>query len=144
MNPPLDVVSKFDSSESLAEKYDRIRAMTVDFCAPLQTEDYVVQSMPDVSPTKWHLAHVTWFFEKFVLEPFISGYKSFNERYHYLFNSYYYSAGDMHSRPERGLLTRPAISEILKYREHVDDAMRELLEPRARQSENHRCRAAGT
>jgi len=88
----------------------------------------VIQSMPDVSPTKWHLAHTSWFFEHFVLEPFFPGYRAFNDRFHFLFNSYYYSVGTMHSRPQRGLLSRPLVREILQYREYVDEAILRLLQ----------------
>jgi ergothioneine biosynthesis protein EgtB len=84
--------------------------------------------MPDVSPTKWHLAHVTWFFEKFVLREFLDAYALFDKQFDHLFNSYYYSAGSMHPRPRRGLLTRPTVSEIMDYRAHVDAAMERLLE----------------
>jgi ergothioneine biosynthesis protein EgtB len=84
--------------------------------------------MPDVSPTKWHLAHTSWFFEHFVLEPFLPGYSVFNDRFHFLFNSYYYSAGTMHLRPQRGLLSRPLVREILHYREYVDEAILRLLQ----------------
>ena len=91
----------------------------------------MVQSMPDVSPTKWHLAHTTWFFEKFVLEPFQPGFQPFDAGYHYLFNSYYITAGSMHPRPERGLLSRPLVSDILRYRESVEEALLRLLEERA-------------
>jgi ergothioneine biosynthesis protein EgtB len=96
-------------------------------CRSLEPEDFVVQSMPDVSPAKWHLAHTTWFFEQFVLKPFLNGYRTFNDRFHYLFNSYYQSAGQMHPRPQRGLLSRPTVNEILRYREYVDDAVLRLL-----------------
>ena len=102
----------------------------------LRAEDTVVQSMPDVSPAKWHLAHVTWFFERFVLEVFDSDYSRLDDRYDFLFNSYYYSAGQMHARPNRGLLSRPTLAEIMKYRAHVDTAVRSLLETTAR-SEEH-------
>lgn len=112
---------------SLSEKYLRTRAATLALCGSLLPEDFVVQSMPDVSPAKWHLAHVTWFFEHFVLEPFAAGYVRYKDEWHYLFNSYYYSAGDMHRRAERGMLTRPATAEIVQYRRHVDAAMEELL-----------------
>jgi ergothioneine biosynthesis protein EgtB len=84
--------------------------------------------MPDVSPTKWHLAHVTWFFERFVLEPHVMGYRRCSEDYDFLFNSYYYTAGEMHARPARGLLSRPSLSEILDYRARIDDAMLRLLD----------------
>jgi ergothioneine biosynthesis protein EgtB len=123
------------SADSLAERFQRIRSLTLKLCEQLETEDYVVQSMPDVSPTKWHLAHVTWFFEHFVLEPHLASYRPFNERFNYLFNSYYYSVGDMHLRPKRGLLSRPTVREILAYRAYVDDAILELLAARSSQSE---------
>ena len=116
-----------DSVELLPDRYKRIRARTLALCAELQPEDTVVQSMPDVSPTKWHLAHITWFFEHFVLEPHVSDYQRFDEQFHFLFNSYYYSAGQMHLRSQRGLLSRPTYSEALRYRAYVDDAMEHLL-----------------
>jgi ergothioneine biosynthesis protein EgtB len=84
--------------------------------------------MPDVSPTKWHLAHVTWFFEKFVLAHFEPGYERYDERFDFLFNSYYYTVGQMHARPRRGLLTRPTLAEVLDYRAHVDSRICELIE----------------
>jgi ergothioneine biosynthesis protein EgtB len=107
--------------------FDRIRAATLRLCQTLEP----VQTMPDVSPTKWHLAHVTWFFERFVLEEFDDNYRRFSEQFDFLFNSYYYSAGTMHARPKRGLLTRPTLTEVFAYRAHVDDAMRTLLKKRA-------------
>jgi ergothioneine biosynthesis protein EgtB len=97
-------------------------------CEPLTPEDTVVQSMPDVSPSKWHLAHVTWFFEQFVLREYADDYVPVDDRYHYLFNSYYYTAGQMHARPRRGLLSRPTLAEILDYRAHVDAAMQALID----------------
>ncbi len=112
----------------LLQDYVRIRALSAELCHTLAPEDTAVQTMPDVSPTKWHLAHVTWFFENFVLVPNVPGYERFDERYHYLFNSYYYTAGQMHARPKRGLLTRPTFDEVLAYRRHVDSAMSALLE----------------
>jgi len=116
---------------ALPDRYRRVRRQTVDLCRTLAPEDTVVQSMPDVSPTKWHLAHVTWFFERFVLEHFDPGYTRISDAYHYIFNSYYYSVGKMHARPQRGLLTRPGYAEVLEYRERVDDAMAGLLAARA-------------
>ena len=113
------------ATTSLVEDFRRVRAQTLSLCSSLRPEDTVVQSMPDASPTKWHLAHVTWFFERFVLEPFAPDYRRFNERYDYLFNSYYYSVGKMHPRPQRGLLSRPTLDEVRAYRSHVDDAMAE-------------------
>jgi len=121
----------------LAEQYTRIRGLTLELCASLQAEDTVVQSMPDVSPTKWHLAHVTWFFERLVLEEFVSGYEQFNERYNYLFNSYYYSVGQMHSRPKRGMLTRPTLADVIAYRSYIDNAMLELLDKRGDEPDIH-------
>ena len=120
---------------SLPEQFTRIRKLTLGLCDSLQAEDTVVQSMPDVSPTKWHLAHVTWFFERFVLEEFVSGYQRFNEQYDFLFNSYYYSVGQMHARPRRGMLTRPTLTDVVAYRAHVDNAMLELLDKRADEPE---------
>jgi len=115
---------------SVLTSYKYVRSTTLDLCRTLAPEDTVVQSMPDVSPTKWHLAHVTWFFERFVLEVFDSEYQRLNDHYDYLFNSYYYSAGQMHARPKRGMLTRPTLAEIVAYRSHVDAAMLSLLEQR--------------
>ena len=116
---------------SLPEQFTRIRKQTLGFCDSLQAEDTVVQSMPDVSPSKWHLAHVTWFFERFVLEKFVNGYRRYNEQYDFLFNSYYYSVGQMHARPRRGMLTRPTLADVVAYRSHVDNAMLELLSNQA-------------
>ena len=127
MVSPKEVVRARDSLETLSARYSCIRSTTVDLCRYLQPEDFVVQSMADVSPTKWHLAHVTWFFERFVIVPHTSNYRQFNDQYDYLFNSYYYTAGKMHARPKRGLLTRPTVNEILAYRECVDEAMQILL-----------------
>jgi len=116
---------------SLPEKFTRIRKQTLGLCDSLQAEDTVVQSMPDVSPSKWHLAHVTWFFERFVLERFVNSYRRYNEQYDFLFNSYYYSVGQMHARPRRGVLTRPTLADVVAYRSHVDNAVLELLGKRA-------------
>jgi ergothioneine biosynthesis protein EgtB len=115
----------------LYDRYTSVRGLSCDLCALLKPEDTVVQSMPDVSPSKWHLAHVTWFFERFVLEHFDAGYRPFNDDYDYLFNSYYYSVGRMHARPRRGLITRPGLADVLAYRSHVDAAMLALLSARA-------------
>jgi ergothioneine biosynthesis protein EgtB len=111
----------------LADTFRAVRSFTAAIAAPLNEEDSVVQSMPDASPTKWHLAHTTWFFETFVLARASSSYRPFDPRYAYLFNSYYDAVGDRHPRPERGLLTRPTLAEIARYREHVDEAMTTLL-----------------
>ena len=117
------------SLTSLSDRYLQIRAATLSLCEHLAVEDHVVQSMPDASPTKWHLAHVTWFFDNFILKPHLKSYRAFNEQFGYLFNSYYYSEGVMHLRPKRGLLSRPTVKEILEYRAHVDEAIQELLMP---------------
>jgi ergothioneine biosynthesis protein EgtB len=112
----------------LSARYEAVRRQTEALCAPLETEDYVVSSMPDVSPTKWHLAHTTWFFETFVLAPHAPGYRELNPRYAFLFNSYYVQAGERHCRAQRGLVTRPTVAEVYAYRAHVDEAMRALLD----------------
>ena len=123
-----EAVERNDSVEKLSVRFERVRLFSLALCRSLKTEDYVVQSMPDVSPTKWHLAHITWFFEKFVLKPYAAEYRNFDDRFHYLFNSYYYSAGNMHRRPERGLLSRPTVDTVVRYRAHVDDAVLALLD----------------
>jgi ergothioneine biosynthesis protein EgtB len=110
-----------------ASRYRQVRDATLALCATLAPEDTVVQSMPDASPTKWHLAHTTWFFEQFLLAHFEPGYRRFRDGWDYLFNSYYQTVGPMHARPQRGLLTRPTLREIVDYRAHVDDAMAVLL-----------------
>ncbi len=114
-------------SAGLSVRYRETRERSLALIAELHAEDTVVQTMPDVSPTKWHLAHVSWFFERFVLEPSVVQYTRFDDQYHYLFNSYYYTAGQMHARPKRGLLSRPTLSQIIQYRSHVDAAMQQLL-----------------
>jgi ergothioneine biosynthesis protein EgtB len=115
---------------SLAARYTHVRMTTLAICEPLENEDYVAQSMPDASPIKWHIAHTTWFFEQFILRPRLEGYKPFNANYEFLFNSYYQAVGPMHRRTERGLLTRPSVSEITNYRRHVDAEMQRLLAAR--------------
>jgi len=111
----------------MADRYRSIRSRTEEICKPLSVEDYVIQSMEDVSPTKWHLAHTTWFFETFVLREFDPSYVPLSEQYAYLFNSYYVQAGHRFSRPHRGLLSRPRVDEVFSYRKHVDDSMVRLL-----------------
>jgi ergothioneine biosynthesis protein EgtB len=115
-------------SDALAERYRAVRAATEALCAPLEVEDYVVSSMPDVSPTKWHLAHTSWFFETFLLAPHDERYVTPNPRYAFLFNSYYVQAGERHCRAQRGLVTRPTVAEVYAYRRHVDDAVLALCE----------------
>src|SRR5688572_22485958 len=113
-------------------RYSAIRALTEQLAAPLGPEDQCVQSMPDASPTKWHLAHTTWFFETLVLKPYARGYEPFNAAFAHLFNSYYEALGSRHPRPQRGLLTRPTISEVFDYRRHVDEAITRLFQTASR------------
>ena len=119
----------------LSDRFREVRTWTLKLISDLQPEDTVVQTMPDVSPTKWHLAHVTWFFERFVLEAYLKNYTRFDDQYHFLFNSYYYSAGQMHSRPKRGLLSRPTLAQVRDYRSYVDTAMQQLLQTDAADQE---------
>ena len=114
--------------KQLAERYRRVRAFSETLCGPLVPEDYVVQTMEDVSPTKWHLAHTSWFFETFILREHMEGYRLFDEEYPYLFNSYYTQAGERHCRDQRGYLSRPTVSEVYDFRHHVDEHMSRLIE----------------
>jgi ergothioneine biosynthesis protein EgtB len=116
-----------DGADFLA-RYASVRALTERLAAPLTPEDQCVQSMPDASPAKWHLAHTSWFFEAVVLIPHGRGYEPYDARFLYLFNSYYESLGPRHPRPQRGLLTRPGADEVLRYRRHVDAAIARLYE----------------
>jgi ergothioneine biosynthesis protein EgtB len=113
--------------EGLRNRFHQIRDFTSSLCVALEPEDCVVQSMPDVSPTKWHLAHTTWFFETFILKKFVPGYRPEIPEYAYLFNSYYNAAGDMHRRDLRGLISRPTVSEAQRYRESIDSHIDDLL-----------------
>jgi ergothioneine biosynthesis protein EgtB len=113
-------------SPALLHDYRAVRALTERLCAPLSPEDMNVQSMPEASPAKWHLAHTTWFFETFLLAD-RPGYRPFHPHFAYLFNSYYNAVGDRWPRPQRGLLSRPALDEVLRYRRHVDAHLGELL-----------------
>ena len=115
-----------DASQ-LAERYQLIRSLTETLCEPLEVEDYVAQSMSDASPTKWHLAHTTWFFEQFVLRRFADGYELFHPEFAFLFNSYYNAIGARVARPIRGLMTRPPLEAVMRYRAHVDEAVGALL-----------------
>jgi ergothioneine biosynthesis protein EgtB len=118
---------RVSGSPTLLTRYEAVRTQTERLCAPLEVEDCVVSSMPDVSPTKWHLAHTSWFFETFVLAAFDAEYRSPDSRYAYLFNSYYVQAGERHCRAKRGLVTRPTVREVYQYRAHVDDAVARLI-----------------
>ena len=111
----------------MLDPYQQIRQISDKICQPLEIEDYLIQSMPDVSPPKWHLAHTTWFFETFLLLPHLPGYTVFNPQFGYLFNSYYEAVGARHPRDRRGLLSRPTVAEVYQYRSHVDRAMIALL-----------------
>ena len=113
---------------SLADDYRSVRTFTETLAEPLETEDYVVQTMEDVSPTKWHLAHTSWFFETFLLKEHYDGYEPLNDTYAYLFNSYYIQAGARHCRDQRGYISRPTVQQVYDYRAHVDDHMIEMLE----------------
>lgn len=114
-------------ASELSSNYAAVRARTTRICEPLATEDYVIQPMVDASPPKWHLAHVTWFFETFILKPFVPGYKPYNPAYEVLFNSYYNGVGEPFPRAERGRLSRPTVAEVMAYRQYVDDHMAELV-----------------
>ena len=112
---------------SLTEQFLSVRSHSSALASGLSDADATVQSMPDASPAKWHLAHTSWFFETFLLRDHVAGYRLFDEAYPYLFNSYYEAEGARHARPERGLLTRPKLTDILAYRRHVDEAMEKAL-----------------
>jgi len=119
--------SDFGNLTGLRSAFRDVRSLTARLAAPLSAEDCQIQSMPDASPVKWHLAHTTWFFETFVLTPHVPGYRSFHADFGYLFNSYYNAVGDRHPRPQRGLLSRPTLDEVLRYRAYVDERVGELL-----------------
>lgn len=112
----------------LKNDYNTVRKRSMHICAPLKTEDYVVQPIVDVSPPKWHLGHTTWFFETFLLKPHFTGYQEFDPSYNFVFNSYYETVGTRVIRTDRGNLSRPAVEDIIRYREHVDKAMQSFLD----------------
>jgi len=111
----------------LSEAYAAVRNLTAELCRPLALEDYVIQSAPECSPAKWHLAHTTWFFENFLLAPYLPGYRVFHPQFGYLFNSYYETVGVFFPRAMRGLLSRPSVQDVFAYRAHVDAHMSELI-----------------
>ena len=113
---------------ALAEAYVDARRTTEAICSPLEVEDYVIQAMADASPAKWHLGHVSWFFETFLLMPHFTGYQPRNPQYKYMFNSYYNAVGPQFSRADRGDLSRPTVAEVYRYRKHVDEEMVSLIE----------------
>ncbi len=121
------VTSSLAGPDQRGGRYEEVRALTEELAAPLSPEDQTVQSMPDVSPTKWHRAHVSWFFETFLLERYLESYKAYDTCFGYLFNSYYEAVGDRYPRPSRGLVSRPGVEDVRRYRGHVDDRMLELL-----------------
>ncbi|CAN5221468.1 ergothioneine biosynthesis protein EgtB [soil metagenome] len=132
---PSPMQSRFEpvapsASCPLAERYRQVRQATLDLAAPLTAEDCQVQSMPDASPTKWHLAHITWFFETFILERFEPGFAPFDASFRVLFNSYYQGVGQQHPRAQRGLITRPTLEVVKRYRAQVDERMQALLASR--------------
>ena len=116
------------SRSALRADFDRVRQATELLCSPLETEDYVIQTAPEASPAKWHLAHVSWFFETFLLIPYLPGYRPYHPDYDRLFNSYYEQLGDPWPRAARGSLARPTVAEVYSYRAYVDENMRDLLE----------------
>ncbi len=122
-----DPKESYSLAQELVEAYLTVRNETECRVAPLTAEDQLIQSMPDASPAKWHLAHVTWFFETFVLEAFEAGFRPFHPAFRSLFNSYYNAVGDKHPRAQRGLVTRPGLAEVLDYRAQVDARMQALL-----------------
>lgn len=115
-------------STTLPHRFATVRAQTEQFCEPLHTEDFVVQTEAHVSPTKWHLAHTSWFFETFVLEPHLDEFEPLNEQYAYLFNSYYIQAGERHCRDRRGYISRPTVKEVFQYRAFIDEQVHTLLD----------------
>ncbi|HUZ72571.1 MAG TPA: ergothioneine biosynthesis protein EgtB [Stellaceae bacterium] len=126
MNPTKRLADRGDPRDTALRRFMAIRRRTEDLVAPLSPEDQTVQSMPDASPTKWHRAHTTWFFETFLLLPNLPDYRAFHPQFGYLFNSYYEAVGPRHPRPQRGVLSRPGMAEIAAYRRHVDGAMAQL------------------
>lgn len=116
------------SRTGLMERYRAVRQFSRTICETLVAEDHVIQTMTEASPTKWHLAHTSWFFETFVAKPHLRDYRPLNPQYAFLFNSYYNAAGKMHARPQRGLISRPTVAETYAYRNHVDETVEKLLE----------------
>ena len=123
--PPL--AADADNALALASRFAATRRLSLDLVATLSDADASAQSMPDTSPAKWHLAHTSWFFETFILRDHVAGYRAFDDRYAYLFNSYYEAEGPRHARPQRGLLTRPSLDDIRIWRAHVDTAVQTAL-----------------
>ncbi|MDH3208110.1 MAG: ergothioneine biosynthesis protein EgtB [Gemmatimonadota bacterium] len=120
--------SRSQVADDLLTRYRAVRTFSERMCQGMEAEDFVIQSMPDVSPTKWHLAHTTWFFEAFVLIPHEPGYQPLNAEYNYLFNSYYNTIGEQFCRPRRGQISRPTVREVTEYRHYVDERIAALIE----------------
>ncbi|MBU2532685.1 MAG: DinB family protein, partial [Alphaproteobacteria bacterium] len=113
--------------DDILDQFIQVRDDSRRLAAPLSDADATVQSMPDASPAKWHLAHTTWFFERMVLAPHLPGYRDFDADFNFLFNSYYETIGSRQPRPRRGMITRPALERVLAYRQHVEDGISRLL-----------------
>jgi len=126
---PAPFVTTSDGPAELESRYSAVRRWTEQICEPLCIEDYVIQSMPEASPVKWHLAHTSWFFETFILVPYLPGYRRFHPEFGVLFNSYYNAVGPRWPRVQRGVLSRPTVAEVYAYRVHVDQGMTKLFEP---------------
>ncbi len=124
----MSAISRAPEADALSQRYRAVRAASLALAEPLSAEDCALQSMPDASPTKWHLAHTSWYFETFALEPGLPGYRSFEPEFRVLFNSYYNGVGPQYARPQRALLTRPSLVQVIAYREHVDRHVLTLLE----------------
>jgi hypothetical protein len=113
--------------KALGEQLFATRRLTLDLAAPLSDADASIQPFPDASPAKWHLAHTTWFFETFVLRDHVPGYAAYDDRFSYLFNSYYNAEGERHARPKRGMLSRPSLDEVRDWRARVDENLERAL-----------------
>src|SRR5271154_3631374 len=116
------------SKSELEQRYRRVRHFSGKLCETLEPEDYVIQTMPEASPAKWHLAHTSWFFETFILKRFLPDYRPRHPQFGFLFNSYYNAVGPFYSRPHRGLLSRPTVKEVFHYRSDIDALVSELIE----------------
>ncbi len=127
-NPGLNPQTGSFTRLAALQQFRTVRQDSETICAPLQIEDYVIQTTPEASPAKWHLAHVTWFYETFILTDFLPHYQPFHPRFRYLFNSYYEQVGQFFPRPQRGLLSRPTVAEVYRYRAYLDEQMAQLIE----------------
>jgi len=123
-----DLVDRNYNKEALKERFISVRKFTEDLCQSLIAEDYVIQSMPDASPVKWHLAHTTWFFETFIINQYIKNYAFYDSTFNFLFNSYYVLAGERFTRAKRGMLSRPGVEEVYKFRQDINEKIINLIE----------------